>query len=79
MIDVEERQYRYGADISGYVRPDGFGPSLAVLCPDCCHRRAWAEEAAEGEPMDEEGYDSLFEYGACCEACGRHVSEWRIQ
>jgi hypothetical protein len=29
--------------------------------------------------MDEEGYDSLFEYGACCEACGRHVSEWRIQ
>jgi hypothetical protein len=79
VIAVAERQYRYGADISGYVRPDGFEPEVAVLCPDCCYRRAWAEEAQDGEPLDEESYDALIDMGVFCEACRRFASEWCIQ
>lgn len=66
----------FGTDITGYVRPNGFTPSVAVLCPECCKRPSWVEEAEDGEPLDEDGYESLLIIGARCEACGRPASEW---
>jgi hypothetical protein len=74
-----EPKYRWGADISGYVRADGFEPSAAALCPDCCHRPYWADEAEYGEPLDEDGLESLIDQGSFCEACGRPAAEWRIE
>jgi hypothetical protein len=75
----EAGRYPYGADISGFVRPDGFSPMFAVLCPECCRFPGWAEEAQAGEPLDEAGMDSLGDLGVCCEACGAPASEWRIE
>jgi hypothetical protein len=77
--EITGGRYEFGADISGYVRDDGFGPMLAVLCPECCRVPAWAEEAHAGEPLDEAGIDSLIELGVCCEACGATASEWHVQ
>jgi hypothetical protein len=75
----ESGRYPYGADISGYVRPNGVGPLFAVLCPDCCRAPAWAEEAQDGDPLDEAGVESIIDLGVCCEACGAPASEWRIE
>jgi hypothetical protein len=69
---------QYGADITGYVRPDGFEPSLAVLCPECCHRPKWADEAAGGEALTPEGWESLDRFAARCEACGEPAHSWRV-
>ncbi len=74
----EVEGYPFGADISGYVREDGFEPSVAVLCPKCCLRQPWAEEAEFGEPLDEEGMDSLIDEGVLCEACGLPVLDWNV-